>query len=179
MGATRTAHRGGQAVPQALDGVRSGGCCRACAAAIIRGKSRMSSTLTYGSVRGVPGDRHPYRDRTTPWITQRQSAPRRWASNGPNQGKLTVPTIVATIEGVEWDEEKRLRNIEIHGVDFLDAARGCRPSGGLRRDPLSCSRPRRRQLFHGRLCETRRKPQNYQRLENWREWQTKISESTR
>ena len=22
----------------------------------------MSSTLTYGSVRGVPGDRHPYRD---------------------------------------------------------------------------------------------------------------------
>ena len=62
MGATRTAHRGGQAVPQALDGVRSGGCCRACAAAIIRGKSRMSSTLTYGSVRGVPGDRHPYRD---------------------------------------------------------------------------------------------------------------------
>ena len=49
-------------MPQALDGVRSGGCCRACAAAIIRGKSRMSSTLTYGSVRGVPGDRHPYRD---------------------------------------------------------------------------------------------------------------------
>ena len=22
----------------------------------------MSETLTYGSVRGVPGDRHPYRD---------------------------------------------------------------------------------------------------------------------
>ena len=41
-GAPRTAHRGGQAVPHALDGVRSGGSCRACADAIIRGKSRMS-----------------------------------------------------------------------------------------------------------------------------------------
>ena len=62
MGVTRTAHGGGQAVSQALDGLRSAGCCRAYAAAIIRGKSRMSETLTYGSVRGAPGDRHPYRD---------------------------------------------------------------------------------------------------------------------
>ena len=31
--------------------------------AMIRGKSRMRESRSYGSVRGVPGNRHPYRDR--------------------------------------------------------------------------------------------------------------------
>ena len=30
--------------------------------AMIRGKSRMRESRSYGSVRGVPGNRHPYRD---------------------------------------------------------------------------------------------------------------------
>ena len=30
--------------------------------AMIRGKSRMREIRSYGSVRGVPGNRHPYRD---------------------------------------------------------------------------------------------------------------------
>ena len=30
---------------------------------LIRDKSRMRETRSYGSVRGVPGNRHPYRDR--------------------------------------------------------------------------------------------------------------------
>ena len=37
-----SAHRGRQALPQALHGVRSGGCCRACTAATGPGKSRRS-----------------------------------------------------------------------------------------------------------------------------------------
>ena len=32
--------------------------------AMIRGKSRMREIRSYGSVRGVPGNRHPYRDPT-------------------------------------------------------------------------------------------------------------------
>ena len=33
--------------------------------AMIRGKSRMREIRSYGSVRGVPGNRHPYRDPTS------------------------------------------------------------------------------------------------------------------
>ena len=32
----------------------------------IQGKSRMRETRSYGSVRGVLGNRHPYRDPTKP-----------------------------------------------------------------------------------------------------------------
>ena len=87
----------------------------------------------------------------------------------------------------EWDEEKRLQNIEIHGVDFLDAALIFENAVLEAVDPREdYGETRYRALghaddnyFHGRLCETRRKPPTYQRLESWREWQTKISESTR
>jgi len=34
---------------------------------------------------------------------------------------LTVPTKVTTME-FEWHEDKRRRNIELHGMDFMDAA---------------------------------------------------------
>src|ERR1035441_7691570 len=42
---------------------------------LIRDKSRMREFRTYGSERGVPGNRHPYRDRFddsrrfVPWLT--------------------------------------------------------------------------------------------------------------
>ena len=50
----------GTRMSQGLKGVRLG---RLLALTpFIQGKSRMRETRSYGSVRGVPGDRHPYRD---------------------------------------------------------------------------------------------------------------------
>ncbi len=59
----------GTRMSQGLKGVRLG---RLLALTpFIQGKSRMRETRSYGSVRGVPGDRHPYRDFNTARVRAR------------------------------------------------------------------------------------------------------------
>ena len=52
----------GESMPQGLSGVRQRGALGSDLTLFIRDKSRMREFRSYGSVRGVPGNRHPYRD---------------------------------------------------------------------------------------------------------------------
>src|ERR1017187_5757507 len=56
--------QGSQRMSQGLEGVRRA----VCSDAIIRGRSRMREICSYGSVRGVAGDRYPYRDRQISFV---------------------------------------------------------------------------------------------------------------
>ena len=60
-GPARSVHRGGQPCPRGWIGC--GQQHDVCLAAMHPRQEPYESTLTYGSVRGVPGDRDPYRDR--------------------------------------------------------------------------------------------------------------------
>jgi hypothetical protein len=54
-------HRAAPGWPNALERIRQAA-KQGTLARWIQGKSRMRQFLTYGSERGVPGNRHPYRD---------------------------------------------------------------------------------------------------------------------
>ena len=93
----RTAHSGGKSASQALDGVRSGGFCNgnSVSQALDGGLALPPSSEAgavsvkrspYGSERGGPGDRHPYRDQGD----REPSGSRPGEPRGPNKQPIAA-----------------------------------------------------------------------------------------